>query len=308
MIASLIKKRGGSTETATGVSPIAVDFGVGAMRIVQVAGGSERRLIASAELETPEQLVHDTPGRLDHQARMLPSILKKSGARGKRVACSLPSSQTFCKHLQINKATEAEERHLVSSAIAESLGARANDLVVRHECVDGAGRGSKQEVIGFATSRPLVQRVIGAIKAAKLVPAAVHSELHALAAAAPYLNNTADKPALLIDLSPHRTNVIIVDSGRMVFARTVECGTRRSGEDLVDEISMCVRYHGSILPDRPVAEAVFLGGDENSCEAIGRRLRVPSVMADPIAAVANAPAAGPGWAVAAGLCLAATDL
>lgn len=92
-------------------------------------------------------------------------------------------------------------------------------------------------------------------------------------------------------------------------------------EILTDEVSMSLRYHESIFPDRRIDRAIFIGGEARHlglCQHIARTLRLPAQVADPMAGVARAgdePTVGvdfsqpqPGWATALGLCLSPTDL
>lgn len=92
-------------------------------------------------------------------------------------------------------------------------------------------------------------------------------------------------------------------------------------EILVDEISMCLRYHRTLFPDRPVEKVVFLGGVSRQrllCEQLARALRLSAQSVDPLARLARSgkvPCEGldvaapqPGWAVAVGMCLSPTDL
>src|ERR1051326_8805585 len=92
-------------------------------------------------------------------------------------------------------------------------------------------------------------------------------------------------------------------------------------EILTDEISMSLRYHESIFPDRKIDRAIFIGGEARHlglCQHIARTLKLPAQVADPLAGVARTgdePTLGvnfsepqPGWATALGLCMSPTDL
>lgn len=92
-------------------------------------------------------------------------------------------------------------------------------------------------------------------------------------------------------------------------------------EMLTDELSLCVRYHDSAFPEKPLSRIVFVGGESRHralCEHIARAMRLPAQVADPMAIVnrtGKEPVSGvdmtkpqPGWAVALGLCLGKTDL
>ena len=92
-------------------------------------------------------------------------------------------------------------------------------------------------------------------------------------------------------------------------------------EILTDEVSMSLRYHESIFPDRKIDRAIFIGGEARHlglCQHIARSLKLPAQVADPMAGVARSgdePTVGvdfsesqPGWSTALGLCLSPTDL
>lgn len=92
-------------------------------------------------------------------------------------------------------------------------------------------------------------------------------------------------------------------------------------EILVDELAMCLRYHESVFPDRPIDRAIFLGGGARQvgvCQHIARALRLPAQLADPFARLhrtGREPTLGvdvttpqPGWTLTFGLCLSPTDL
>lgn len=92
-------------------------------------------------------------------------------------------------------------------------------------------------------------------------------------------------------------------------------------DSIVDELSMCVRYHESLFPGRAINRAIFLGGEARQsglCRSIARALHMPAQLGDPLSRllVAGTPVtpglslqtAQPGWAVPFGLCTAPTDL
>jgi len=88
-----------------------------------------------------------------------------------------------------------------------------------------------------------------------------------------------------------------------------------------DELSMCLRYHQGLFPQRKIDRAIFVGGESRQswlCQHIVKVLRVPAQLGDPLARldVTSAPSTPglalgqpqPGWAVTCGLCNAPTDL
>jgi len=90
---------------------------------------------------------------------------------------------------------------------------------------------------------------------------------------------------------------------------------------IVDELSMCGRYHSSLFRDRRIDRIIFLGGEARNialCQQIAKELRLPAQLGDPLTRLEckrslRTPGLtlgqpNPGWAVACGLCTAPTDL
>lgn len=400
--------------------PIAVDFGVSALKLLQVSGAEMPALVAAASVATPEDLMTDKAKRLAFQLEALPRLLKNSPFKGKRVVCSIPSAFSYCKHAQFTVEPGGQVAPLVRSAVAAQLGCDPGALVFRHIEVGQVGRGNKTEVICMAASRELVDRLMRGLKAAKLEPVGMHLEYTATVRAFDSITRRAEDAAvtsLYLDVGSGSTKVTIAHGRDLVFARSIELGgihldravagqlklvpqqarehrlsmsqlvkapapapepqgmamlsaamrrdgggdgaaepatavmdDRRQGlaapghtpeltsvstmpftppqadlteplEILTDEVSMCLRYHESIFPDRRINRAIFIGGEARHlglCQHVARTLRLPAQVADPMAGVSRAgdePTVGvdfskpqPGWATALGLCLSPTDL
>lgn len=92
-------------------------------------------------------------------------------------------------------------------------------------------------------------------------------------------------------------------------------------DTITDELSMCLRYHRGLFPDRSIDRVILLGGEARQpwlCRHIVRSLRVPARLGDPLARFLrddqtiesiglSENQAQPGWAVISGLCSSATS-
>jgi Tfp pilus assembly PilM family ATPase len=409
--------------------PIAVDFGVGSLKVLQVAQGDPPTLVAAALLQTPDEYLTDHNKRLSFQLDALPELVKSLEFRGNRTVCSIPAACSMVKHMQFQTEPGVSLGSLVQSAIPAQLGCDPAAIVFRHSQV--AQVGKKTEVICMATARETVQRLMNSMKAAKLEPVGMHSEFHAIIRAFDPITRRARDSALTslyLDIGAGATKVAIANGRELVFARTIDLGgrhldaavskqlrlsiaearerrlmmadlirkaavqtapaaapaapqvsagmallsaamrkagveesetsrtdtalleDRRHGrksagagrglsgvpdfgagcaeadlteplEILTDEITMCMRYHESLFPDRKVGRTVFVGGEARHlglCQHVARMLKLPAQVGDPTASVGRSgeePVIGvdfneaqPGWAVALGLCLSPTDL
>ncbi len=85
-------------------------------------------------------------------------------------------------------------------------------------------------------------------------------------------------------------------------------------ETLVDEISLCIRYHKGLFPKRSISRSIFVGGESRQswlCRHIVQSIRLPGQAGDPLARLETSPEATgligwsqrsrPEWTVAAGL-------
>jgi Tfp pilus assembly PilM family ATPase len=85
---------------------------------------------------------------------------------------------------------------------------------------------------------------------------------------------------------------------------------------LIDELQLCLGYHGSLYSSRPIDKLVFIGGEARlvaTCQMVARALRLPAQLGDPLARFTrdsncNQPVgvdlreSQPAWAVPLGLC------
>jgi type IV pilus assembly protein PilM len=373
--------------------PIAVDFGAGSLKVLQIAQGDNPSLVAAACLETPQGLINDPLKRLSFQLDALPDLIRAGEFKGRRAACALPAALTFCKHMQFQLEPGVPLSTMIRNSVPLQLKCDAGALVLKHVEVGPVARTNKTEVICMAAAREMVERFMTALKNARLEPVGMHSEFTAALRAFSAMKRAEgekSQTSLYLDVGLGCTKVAIAHGPDLVFARTIDLGGRhldaalatqlkltatqarahRLGmtqlcaapaaaaaappgegltgrlavlaappaapreraamqagdlheplEILTDEVSMCLRYHESIFPERRVDRAIFLGGEARHlglCQHIARTLRLPAQVADPMARVVRTgeePTVGvsfdqsqPGWAVALGLCLCPTDL
>lgn len=212
------------TAIRTGAPPIAVDFGTGSLKVLQVNGSHPPGLVAAATLDTPEELQHDPSKRLKFQLDALPKLVKQGGFKATRAVCAIPASTMFCKHLQVTRTDGVDRGEIVRAAVAKQLGCDPTSLVCRHADAKEL-TGSRSEVICFAASRGLVEQLMGALKASKLEPVGIHPELQALVRGCQPEVVMDDPPTTLyLDIGRGCTSVVIAKGAEIRFARVIEFG------------------------------------------------------------------------------------
>ncbi|HRQ73225.1 MAG TPA: pilus assembly protein PilM [Phycisphaerales bacterium] len=209
--------------------PVAVDFGTASLKVLQIAPGETPLLVAAACLPTPEGLLDDPRKRLEFQTDQLPGLIRSAGIRAKRAVCAIPSSHTFCKHAQFARSDDAPLSSMVELMLAEQLGRDPSRLVYRCYEVPGAERvaGGKCEVICLATGREVVNRLMHALKSAKLEPVGMHAEFTALLRAFDYVTRRAEdksRATLYLDVGCGGTRAVIAHGRELVFTRVINAG------------------------------------------------------------------------------------
>lgn len=221
-------------------NPIAIDFGAGALKILQVeVKGGVPHLVAAACLQTPEDLVHDHNRRLDFQVEALPRLIRKGGFKGRRAVCAIPAWGTLCRHLQFPKADGLQVGDLVAGAIAVQLQLDPATVVFRHIEVSSSTMG-KSEVVCIAVARDLVSRLMKAISAAKLDPVGMHSEFHAVLPAFDpgTLKEESGSATLYLDMGTLSTKIMIAHGEKIEFARVCSFGGRHMDEMVAKQLQI----------------------------------------------------------------------
>ncbi|HBS28305.1 MAG TPA: hypothetical protein DEB06_02385 [Phycisphaerales bacterium] len=206
--------------------PIAVDFGVSALKMLQLLPGDPPSLLAAAMLATPDELIDKPAERLSFQTEALPNLLRKGGFRGKRAVCSVSCTQAFVQHMQVQPTPGARTEFLVSEQVRLITGRDPSGFVLRHIDVCEVSRGGvkKQEVIVIALPRETVIEHMKALKSVRLEPVGVHTEHMALSRSIGHLQRRAeDKQStiMLVDLGYGSTKVVVVREGEPVLAKSV---------------------------------------------------------------------------------------
>jgi type IV pilus assembly protein PilM len=213
--------------------PIGIDFGVSAMKVLQLTADTPPALVAAACLETPLDLWTDHARRLEFQLSALARLVKQGGFRGKRAMCTIPSWQMWCKHLQFPRQEGAEVGEQVEAAVALHMQCDLSSVVYRYMEIEGAKTGGKAEVAVMAIARDLVDRLMEGMLAARLEPVGMHTEFHSLLRAFDTIHrreSDRELVTLYLDIGAMHTNLIIAHGVVPVFVRVVGVGSRHLDE------------------------------------------------------------------------------
>ncbi len=210
-------------------APIALEFGVGSLKALQLAPGEPPSLVAAACLETPEELRADHEARLAFQCEHVAGLLKNGGFKGKRVMCSIPAPFTLVQHAIVGKG-DAPIAERVTAHLQSTLNCDPARVVVRHlEVGESPGGGGKTEVICFVVAKEMVMRVLGAVRQARYEVIGAHSEHVALARAFDRVTRREsdnDYMSMYLDVGAGASKIVLTHGRRIVFAKTIQVAGR----------------------------------------------------------------------------------
>lgn len=250
----LIKSASGAMGSS--ISPIGVDLGVGALKVMQIDTSSSPQLIAAACVDVPEELTEDPARRLQWQAEQLSRIVRSGGFKGKRAVCSIPVGQTFCKSVQIQKSGGVNIAAVVQSGMAQQLQCDPNSIVCRFTDAGETERGNKEhEYTAVAVGRELVSHLMQTLRGAKLEPVGMHTVFEANAASFGAKDESSE-PALYIDIGSGSTSFVIAHGPRVAFARNIEQGGHHIDKFVADQQKVSV---GAAREDRLSATELIPG-------------------------------------------------
>ncbi|MBL8962827.1 MAG: pilus assembly protein PilM [Phycisphaerae bacterium] len=243
-------------------SPVAVDLGSSGLKVLAIQPGTAPVLEAIGFAATPPELRHDIRGRLRHQFDQLADLSRKLGLKGRKVVCAIPASQTFCKHLQMERIADVPVTVHAQSAIAQQLGCDPAALV--YQAIDVGplpSDSTRHEVICTAVSRELVSLIMSGMRHAKLEIAGVHGEFMATVRGLDHLTKRADDAVLgsvYLDIGESATKIVIAQGTRVVFVRNIEAGTAVIDTALAErrsctaaEAAVIRHNHSAGLEDEP---------------------------------------------------------
>jgi type IV pilus assembly protein PilM len=224
-----------------GAIPLAIEFGVSGVKVLQLTGTNPSSIQAAAFLPTPDDLLDQPAKRLLFQMDALPKFLKGEKINATRATSLIPSGQMICKHLQIIPTDGVPIEQIAGAQLSTQLGCEPSELLIRCRPVNSAQSSGKLEVICFAASREFVGRIMGSLKSAKLEPVGIHTEFDAMVRAIELRDTSSGSegsisPTLILDLGCGSTKVLIMHGSEMVFARNIELGARHFDETICHQL------------------------------------------------------------------------
>lgn len=266
--------------SSTRHSPIAVDFGVDSIKMLQVIQGEPPQIIAAASMDVPPEARTDPAVRMPFLFEALHKMVRSQPFKGRRAILSIPAYQTLIQHMQIARQEGEDLNSQIAINLRQRLNVDPSRMVVRHFPVTEVIRegSSKQEIICVAASRDAVMNHIEMAQRAKLDVVGMHCEPLAIIKAFGHLslNNQENQSSThcFIDLGAATTKVVIALQGQMVFAKTIHIGGDHFTNQLarakqisfaeakqlrIDELASKSQASASVMEAQPAMAAAPIG-------------------------------------------------
>lgn len=209
------------------VTPIAIDFGVDTVKILQIASGETTQLIGAGGIVVPEDARKDSAARYTFLADAVKELVRQQPFKGRRVMCAIPAFQTFVNMFELQCSENDDIDSQVNLHLQTTMNTDPSRLVIRNQRVGSVIRdgSTRQRVICIAASRAVVMRYLEIAAAAKLEVVGMHSEPVCIAKCFSELYNRHEaeknETRCFIDLGAASTKLVIVRGHEILLARNI---------------------------------------------------------------------------------------
>ena len=213
-------------------SPILVDFGNAAVKLLQVGLGEQPQVLAAATIEfTDTQRAAPLDERLAAVGAELPETLRAHGFRGNRVVVSPFAQHMLVQHMGVPATESARASSYCAMQVAITLGCDPAGLVVRTTSVTETVRDGQPrvETIVVAMSREDAMRYVDIFRKCRMQVVGMHGDIAADVHAYDHVNRRmedAGVTTMYCDLGYGTTKVAIAHGAQLVFAKSVSIAGR----------------------------------------------------------------------------------
>ena len=241
------------------VSPIGVDFGADAIKLLQVVPTDPPQLVAAGVAEVPEHARRDPAARQQFYEESLKHLLRTQPFKGRRAVCSIPAYQTLVHHFQVPRNEASDVTEHVGLQLRQRLNVDASRMILRVHRVGAVARDpGKEEVICLAAGRDAVMRHIENAHRAKLDVVGMQCEPMAVMHAFAHLFKGPEAEArttCIVDIGAATTKALIANGGRLVFCKNIHAGGESLNRALAQALHLSPHEARQLRRNAPGATA-----------------------------------------------------
>lgn len=209
------------------LTPIAIDFGVDTIKMLQVATGESTQLIGAGCLVVPENARKDSAARYAFLADAVKELVRQQPFKGRRAMCAIPAFQTFMNTFELQCGEKDDIDAQVNLHLQTTMDTDPSRMVIRNQRVGSVIRDgvTRQRAICSAASRAVVIRYLEIAAAAKLEVVGMHSEPVCITKCFSELYNSRDpqkdEARCFVDIGAASAKLVIVQDHKIMLARNI---------------------------------------------------------------------------------------
>lgn len=240
---------------------IGLDIGASSIKVVILAGKDRPpKLISLGKVLSPQPgIVSDADLDLENVANAIKNLLGEVKAPGQDVIIALPESKIFTRVIyDLPFLTNEELTQAIRFAAEEFVPMPIKDVNLNYQVIYRSPQktpNARTVVFVIATPKVLLSKYLKVLQIADLKPAAVETEIIAVARAL-VTSNPYSPTTLLVQLSQSNTDLAVISEGLILLSRAIATGagalTRIITQSFNFEASQAEEYKRvyGMLPDQ----------------------------------------------------------
>lgn len=214
-----------------------LDIGSHRLKVVQLAHQGDKNLLVAlgSAPSTEKGLFSEAESDLTALAETIKKLHQESKITTKKVITALPQDQVFTRVINMPRLSEEELASALKWEAEQYVPIPLTEVTLAHQIVGTAQEDKKEkmQVLLVAAPTRLIEKMTKVLEVAGLTTISIDAEILALVRS---LVGTSPEPTLLVDLGAKATDLAIVESGEVIFTRSIatagEALTRAVATDL----------------------------------------------------------------------------
>ncbi|MEM8781814.1 MAG: pilus assembly protein PilM [Planctomycetota bacterium] len=208
------------------VSPIAIDFGADAIKVLQIVPDDPGQIVAAGSAVVPHDARTNQQERLEFIEEAIKGLMRNLPLRGRRAICAIPGFQTLIHNFMIARTDPEDIDALIDLQLRDRLGVEPNRMILKNfHAADHHRRGAaRSDVVCLAAKREQVMQYLGLVGRCRLEVVGMHVEPLCVTRCFEEMLDDASGAVGFIDLGAATTKVIVAQGQKLLLVKTIHAG------------------------------------------------------------------------------------
>ncbi len=205
------------------VSPIAIDFGADAVKLLQIVPDDTSQLVAAGRAVIPEEARGDMPSRMAFIEEAVKQLIHELPFRGRKAICAIPGFQTLAHNFMVARCDPEDIDALIELQLRERLGIEPTRMILRNfHAVDHYRHGAaRSDVVCLAAKRDLVMQYLALAGRCRLEVVGMHPEPTCVLHAFGDLIDDEPECVCFVDMGAATTKVVVCKGEKLLLLKTI---------------------------------------------------------------------------------------